>query len=606
MAIPLFRFFRLHRRFRLGLVVILLVSALALPGLKVLCAEAAKAEERSPAIVLNQVGYLPEWPKQALLLNDAAKPGQPVSVVSLDSQETVATLMPQPARYDDESKSFLQELDFSDVIQPGHYELRHGELRSAPFQVGEDLYEKPMLTLLRSFYLQRCGVAVDDPITGLYHPPCHIHDGKLAHDDSQFERQGKLKANSKLQKAGAEIAGAGGWHDAGDYGKYVATTTVTISRLLNLYEQQPQRFTDGQLAIPESGSGQPDLLDEMRVGLDWLMRMQRADGAVYRKLSGGGWPHNKGPFEDDQTRYVYGISTPETGKFAATLAQAARIYQPGQPKLAQQYREAALLAWRFLEQEPEMRVDWLEGDDAGSGKYLSSEIDREAALKVDVDDRLWAAVELYITTGESRFGTYLEQHFEQVNYDLFEWKNPTSLALVDYLQQERQPGNESLRKNIRSQVIKRADGLLRAVDRHGYDLANQRFIWGSNKMTAEEGITLALAYQLTGKEAYRNGAIAQLDFLLGRNPFNLSFVSGVGDRPVKRVNHLFARAKNLYIPGLLVGGPNDAAQDNVAPKGLGLLSYVDDETSYATNEYAIDYNASLIGLIGALTESSQY
>lgn len=603
MVIPLVRYFRSRRRFRLGLVVALLMSALALPGVKVLCAEAAaKAEARSPAIVLNQVGYLPEWPKQALLLNDDAKPGQPVSVVSLDRQETVATVMPQPARYDNESKSFLQELDFSEVVQPGHYELRHGELRSTPFQVGEDLYEKPMLTLLRSFYLQRCGVAVDDPITGLYHPPCHIHDGKLAHDDSQFERQGN-KANSKLQKAGAAIAGAGGWHDAGDYGKYVATTTVTISRLLNLYEQQPQRFTDGQLAIPESGSGQPDLLDEMRVGLDWLMRMQREDGAVYRKLSGGGWPHNKGPFEDDQTRYVYGISTPETGKFAATLAQAARIYQPGQPELAQQYREAALRAWRFLEQEPEMRVDWLDGDDAGSGKYLSSEIDREAALKVDVDDRLWAAVELYITTGEDRFGQYLEQHFDQVSYDLFEWKNPTSLALVDYLQQARQSGNESLRKRIRAQVIKRADHLLRAVERHGYDLANQRYIWGSNKMTAEEGITLALAYQLTGQEAYRHGAIAQLDFLFGRNPFNMSFVSGVGDRPVKHVNHLFARAKKLHIPGLLVGGPNDAAQDNVAPKGLGLLSYLDDETSYATNEYAIDYNASLIGLIGALTEA---
>ncbi len=596
------RWFRSRLRFRSGFLSVLLAGAILLPGLGGLGEEVdAKAADRTAAIVVNQVGYLPDWPKRALLVNGDAKAGQTVELVSLDTDRTVATWMPLSPRYDFESKSFLQPLDFSDVSEPGHYQLRYGTLRSAPFQVADELYEKPLVTLLRSFYLQRCGVAVDDPITGLYHPPCHIHDGLLAHNNKLSH--GTVDRRGKTLEKGSAINGTGGWHDAGDYGKYVATTTVTIGRLLSLYEQQPQRFADGQLSIPESGSGEPDILDEMQVGLDWLLRMQREDGAVYRKLSGDSWPHDKGPFEDDQPRFVYGISTPETAKFAATLAQAARIYEPWQPQLAQQYQVAALKAWDFLQGDTAMRVDWMEGDDSGSGQYLSSETDQELALTVDVDDRIWAAAELYLTTGHVTFERYLEQHFDQVSYSLFEWKDPTNLALINYLQEKRRPTSEMLRQRIREQVLARADQLLRDVARHGYDLANQRFVWGSNKMTAEEGITLALAYQLTGDEQYRDGAIAQLDFLFGRNPFNLSFVSGVGDRPVKRVNHLFARAKNLHIPGLLVGGPNDAAQDNVAPKGLGLLSYLDDDTSYATNEYAIDYNASLIGLIGALTEA---
>ena len=116
-------------------------------------------------------------------------------------------------------------------------------------------------------------------------------------------------------------------------------------------------------------------------------------------------------------------------------------------------------------------------------------------------------------------------------------------------------------------------------------------------MTAEEGITLVYAYQLTNNIDYLNGAIDQLDYLLGRNHFNQTFVTGIGANPVKHVNHLFARAKNIYIPGLVVGGSNSDAQDNKVAKNLGQLSYIDSEESYATNEYAIDYNASLISLI---------
>lgn len=560
------------------------------------CSFPLSAQQSEPVrFVLNQVGYQPDWPKNAFLLNAAnSDPNDPdaseVTVVDLNTKAVVLHQQPSPAHRDPDTNLWLQTVDFSELRASGSYILKRGGLQSSPFQIGENVYDNALITLLRSYYLQRCGVTLDDPMTGLYHPPCHRLDGQLSQGDFHVTE-------------GTALSAQGGWHDAGDYGKYVATAAVTIGRILSLYEQVPTLFHDGQLSIPESGSGQPDVLDEMAFGLDWMVRMQRRDGGVYRKLSGQEWPIGKAPHEDTQPRLVYGISTPETAKFAAVMAMAARIYQPFDSALSQNYLDSAVLAWDYLQQHPEMEEGWQAGDDSGSGKYLYSEIDNEASLKTDGDDRLWAAVELWLTTGDSSYDAYLSRHLQRQDYGLFEWKNPAPLALSDYLFQSGDRSNKRIKSKITKKIIGRADQLLKTIKKDRFRLANQRFIWGSNKMVAEEGITLLYAYQLTQKHIYRDAAIEQLDYLLGRNPFNQTFVTGLGERPVQNVNHLFSRAKGVHLPGLFVGGPNSAAQDNVAPKNKGILSYLDSEKSYATNEYAIDYNASLIGLIGLLAQS---
>lgn len=560
------------------------------------CSFPLSAQQSDPAgLVLNQVGYQPDWPKTAFLLNaahlDVDDPdASEVTVVDLKTKAVVLHQQPSKPFRDPETKIWLQTIDFSELKAPGSYILKQGKHQSSPFQIGETIYDNALITLLRSYYLQRCGVMLDDPMTGLYHPPCHRLDGQLSHGDFQTPE-------------GTALAAHGGWHDAGDYGKYVATAAVTIGRILSLYEQAPGLFQDGQLSIPESGSGQPDLLDEMAFGLDWMVRMQRRDGGVYRKLSGQEWPIGKAPHEDTQPRLIYGVSTPETAKFAAAMAMAARIYQPFDSELSQTYLDAAVLAWDYLQQHPEMEEGWKAGDDSGSGKYLYSEIDNEASLKTDEDDRLWAAVELWLTTGKPSYEAHINRYLLRQDYGLFEWKNPAPLALSDYLFVSGDRGNKKLKKKIKNKIISRADQLLDTIEKDKFRLANQRFIWGSNKMVAEEGITLLYAYQLTQKPVYRDAAIEQLDYLFGRNPFNQTFVTGLGDRPVRNVNHLFSRSKGVHLPGLVVGGPNSDAQDNVAPKNKGILSYLDSEKSYATNEYAIDYNAALIGLIGLLSQT---
>jgi endoglucanase len=536
-----------------------------------------------PQIVLNQIGYGLDWQKQAFLMN-----GSDSSVQVLDqSGRTVLVIKPQPA-VTATSGDHIQVLDFSALKTPGQYRLSAGPLQSVRFHIGPNPYQAVSTQLLHSYYLQRCGIEIRDSATGIRHAPCHLKDGVLAHPDS---------SRATGLAAGQIIAGTGGWHDAGDYGKYVATATVTIGRLLNTYERQPSQFKDAQLAIPESGNGIPDLLDEMRVGLDWLLTQQRPDGAVYRKLSGKQWPIGQAPDEDTQSRYIYGVSTPETAKFAATMAMAARMYRPLMPERARQYQTAAVLAWQYLEQHPAMAVDWQDGDDSGSGKYLFSDIDNEDSLKRDDDDRLWAAAELWITLGGPRYEQYFADHVRQMDYTLFEWKDPSSLGMLDYLQQSVRPAKPELKALVRTKLLLRADRLLKAVEQDPYRLANQRLIWGSNKMTLEEGITLLNAYRITRDLRYLEASRDQIHFILGRNPFNQTFVSGVGTHPVKHVNNLFARAKNIDISGLLVGGPNQGAQDGIAPKNAGVLSYIDDAKSYATNEHAIDYNAALVALI---------
>lgn len=535
----------------------------------------------SAKIVVNQVGYLPNSPKVALLVNSDTTQ-QKIELVDNSTKQTVQIITPSQSVRDRDSNDRLQTIDFSQVQQAGNYFLRAESIESYPFTIASNVYQELIIKLLHSYYLQRCGVAIDDPVTGIRHAPCHIRDGSLAHQDLT-NRSGKL------------IPSTGGWHDAGDYGKYVSTTAVTTGRLLSLYESNPKVFPDRQLTIPESGNGIPDLLDEMRVGLDWMLSMQRSDGAIYRKLSGKKWPSIVAPDEDTQPRFIYGISTPETAKFAAAMAIAARVYAPLQPQQSAIYLKASKRAWDYLQTQSVMKVDWVDGDDSGSGKYLASEIDTEPSLKIDTDDRSWAAAELFITTKESQFDRYFLQHLPN-DYTLFEWKDPSALGMVNYVSDATSQASE-IKLKIAQQILNRADALVKKVSTSGYHLANHQFIWGSNKMTATEGLTLILAYRMTDGTAYRQAAIDQIDYLLGRNPFNQTFLTEIGTHPVRHLHHIFARARKISIPGLLVGGANNGAQDGIAPKNRGLLSYVDDEKSYATNEYAIDYNAELIALM---------
>ena len=549
----------------------------------------AGVPNKKPGIVVNQVGYLPQWQKVAFFrsntkVNQKFEQPKNAQLVDRDTNQEVATLPLKSATIDRDSADTVSIIDFSQIEQPGTYYLRNGKYKSVPFTIGMDIYQDPLVELLRSYHLLRCGVALEDTVSGISHPPCHLSDGILARTDS-------------LNNEGEKIDVVGGWHDGGAYSKYVATTTVTIGRLLSLYEQNPNVFPDSQLNIPQSDNGKSDLLDEMEFALNWLLKMQRSDGAVYRKVAGSTWALNLAPDEDVQPRNIYGISTPETAKFAAAMAIASRNFASIDKALANKYLDSAKLAWQYLETQPEMVVDWLEDDDSGSDKYLASEFDTEESLNTDIDDRLWAAAELYIATGNNDFASYFANNLDRVNYDLFEWKNPVSLGVINYLRQKQQPIDPEISNKIATQITQKADSILAIAQENPYQIASDRFIWGSNRIVAESGITLAYAYQITNNQKYLNTAIAQLNYLLGRNHFNQTFITNIGTNYVKNLSNLYTRAKEIKIPGLVVAGANATAVDGRVYPDKGHLSYADDQLAFATNGNATDYNASVISLM---------
>lgn len=526
-----------------------------------------------PAVVVNQGGYVTRLAKRALGIGDI---GAEVAVKD-ESGRVVLVVSPAPAAKDALSQESVRWIDFSALTQPGFYTLAGAGVSSVKFEISDRPYELAERKLLRSYYLQRCGTALHDAETGLHHEACHATVARTVRPDA-------------VNPAGSELSLAGGWHDAGDYGRYVASTAVATARLLFAFEQAPKQFGD-DLRIPESGNHVPDVLDEARVGLDWLMAMQRADGALYRKVAGRAWSKSLAPDQDHQPQLVYGASTPETGKAAAVLAQAARIYAKVDRAYGKRCLAAARKAWAFLARTPGQSVDWAADDDSGSGKYLASRIDREVTLFSDEDDRLAAAAELWLTTREAVFAAAIEAHIA-LGYNLYEWKDASILPLQSLALRDT-PWS----KRIRTALLVRARALLAKVAESGYGLANDRLLWGSNKMTAEEGITLVLAYLLTSERRYLDAAADQIAYLLGRNPFDRSFVTGVGARSVQHPCHLWGQVITLPIPGLLVGGPNPDDPSGHSPNGRGLLSYRDDDHSYGSNENAIDYNSALLGLL---------
>jgi endoglucanase len=549
--------------------------------------ESASGQIEQSFIAVNQVGYRPLAPKRALLIGTVAATRH-VQLVNADTLGIEAQLQPERAAADVATSRMVAAVDFGATRRPGRYRIQAGREQSPSFRIGEDVYDGLMKSALRSFYLQRCGVALADRTTGISHAICHTRDAVPVVLDAEHPFSGE------------QIAAVGGWHDAGDFGKYVATTAVSVARLLAAYEDGARRFADGQLDIPESGNGVPDILDEARVGLEWLLRMQRRDGSVYRKVAGSKWPGVMSPDKDVQPRFAYGVSSPETAKVAATMARAARIYESIDAGFAHKCATSALNAWGWLEGKSQQVIDKQPGDDSGSGPYMLSDTDRDASLSSDEDDRFWAAAELYVAFSDPKFLRYIEAHRNAAEeMTLFEWKNPASLGVVALL--GRNPAIPTgLSKHLQRVLTRHASGVLRLTHHGAYRLANQRFVWGSNKMALEEGVLLVRAFQQSHAADLLIAAQQQLDFVMGVNPFGLSFVSASGERSVAHPAHLFGRTLDRTIPGLLVGGPNTKAQDHIAPADLGILSYVDDARAYSVNEYAIDYNAALIGLVAAL------
>ncbi len=481
----------------------------------------------------------------------------------------------------------LYKGDFSDFNSLGKYFIitENGDT-SHTFFINDTVYLSLYKSALKGFYFQRCGIALQSDYAGSYtHYVCHLNDG-IYHPST-----GIAGYNQSV----------GGWHDAGDFGKYVVNSGITVGTLLTAYELFPDKFYFDDLNIPESGNGIPDILDEVRYELNWLFTMQdTSDGGVYAKLTAKNFAGFIMPNLDNSLRYIYQKASTATGDFAAVMAIASRVFQPFDLGFSEKCLNAALNAWEFLRNNEGIVPPggFTNPSDTNTGEYGDDN---------DTDERLWAAAELFKATNQYEFENYYQSNVNSIGIfnNVMNWSDVGTLANISILFNEKS-ASSILTSHINS-LLGLADALVNKAKENQFNvtLSNGEFYWGSNGIVLNNAIILILAYEISKKAEYLNVIQRQMDYILGVNGHNLSFVTQTGSNSVNFPHHRQSGADNLAlpVPGLLAGGPNQYLNDPVLQNLFDYstppaLCYVDDQRSYASNEIAINWNAPLVFAAG--------
>ncbi len=532
--------------------------------------------------LFDQVGYRPGDAKVATVRG--AAPGQTTFRLrqAADSKVVFEGPLPPP-QTDAASGDLIQQAIFTGFRQPGSYRIEFGGQGTFPLTIAEHVYADTLRTTMRGYTGQRCGCAVDLG-NGYQHPPCHL--------------DGAYGASSG--KSGS-LPNHGGWHDAGDYGRYVVNSGITCGTLLWAWELYPQALRELRLGIPKQHGNLPDYLEEILWNLNWMLQLQEPDGGVFHKQTSDHFCAFILPQDDHLASNVIGIgaapwkSTAATADLAAVMATAARCYGPYDKKLAGQFLAAARSAWAWASANPD--VPYKNPDGVTTGDYGDQHVG---------DELLWASAELWRTTGEPQY----EQAFlhglpqgDAPKVDAPSWATVGSLAYWTYVLADR-PGNPQIKALIRQKTHETAQNLIQRSQGNGYanTLAPNDYIWGSNGVAGNQSLLLAMDHHFQPSSASASTALANLHYLLGRNCWGTSWVTGVGQRPFMHPHHRPSAADTIAAPwpGLLSGGPNRRPGDPAArkvPAGPPMRMWVDDTGAYSMNEIAINWNAPLIFLL---------
>jgi endoglucanase len=573
-----------------------------------------------PRVRVNQVGYYPFGPKGATLVTSAAS-ALPFRVLDANGH-TQFYGRSVPRGVDASSGLNVHELRFDRMHDAGRgYRIEADGETSYAFDVTDRVYESLRSDSLLFFYTQRSGIEIDGNLAPGYARAA----GHVGVAPNRGDYAVPCQSTASSQRAYGEpwtcdytLDAPGGWYDAGDQGKYVVNGGISVAQLLSTYERSLRThhrsaLADGSLHIPERGNGVPDILDEARWELEFLLAMQvPADrplaGMVHHKLHDAAWTGlPTDPASDPQPRELHRPSTAATLNLAAAAAQGARLYGRYDRVFAARLLTAARRAWDAAIQNPSLLAPGADG--TGGGSYADSDVS---------DEFYWAAVELYITTGEQPYLDALlasPQHTAPI-FDLggFSWARVAPLGRLDLASvKSHVPGQEAIRRS----VLDAADALLAVSDAQPwgqpYAPADNNWVWGSSSQILNNLVVLGTAYDISGDRKYQRAVIEGADFLLGRNALNHSYITGYGEvYSQNQHSRMYAAQLNGELPhppiGSIAGGPNSALQDAVARDLLagcvGQFCYVDDINSFSTNEIAINWNAPLVWVASFLADQA--
>jgi endoglucanase len=554
------------------------------PGIQAI-GQLATAGDAPGGVFVNQIGYLPTNTKQATVrCNDASD--DHFQIRSTEGDRVVFKGRLGGAVTDAASGDRVRIAEFSKLQTAGMYRIEAAGFKSDPFSVAPHAYANALKVTMRGYYGQRCGTAVD--LGGGYrHPGCH-HDGAF---------------HATSGKSGP-LTNHGGWHDAGDYGRYIVNSSISTGTLLWAWEFYAPLLHSFSLDIPESGGKTPDFLAEVRWNLEWMLQLQDTDGGVWHKQTSEHFSAFIMPQDDTLTSYVIGTgsepykSTCATGGFSSVMAIAARCYGPYDAAFAQRCLVAARQAWAWAKAHSD--VIFTNPPGILTGEYG----DKHCG-----DEVVWASAELWRTTGEAEF----EQAFlakmpprdVALTISAPEWANVISMAYWTYALASK-GGDQEVRERIRNATAKAAEELVTRSKESGYGntLAMTDYVWGSNGVAGNQSLLLLVADHFHHDQAMWNTALNNLHYMVGRNCHGVSWVTHLGVRPFAHPHHRPSVADGIAAPwpGLLSGGPNSRGGDQVAnalPKQPPMWMWLDDERAYSLNEIAINWNAPLVFLLAA-------
>lgn len=521
------------------------------------------------------IGYLPDRAKLATVLGG----GSSFSLRrASDGSEALAREL-SAAQTDATTKESFRIADFSAVSEEGSYYLDvPGVGRSLDFPIGADVFRQELTAVMLGFYGWRSGTNVEFVHKGqsFRQGPGHMQDGLLDY----------------IGAAGQKRDGSRGWYDAGDYGKYTVNGAFTVAMMLRGWESFGPRLRNLALQIPEHGGPLPDYLAEIKWQYDWLLTMQysESDGRVSHKLTSLDFADFIMPEADVAPTYYSPYGSAATAAFVAAVAQGARVYEEHDAALAARMLTAAQLSYA-----------WLKQNTANVAPDISAFTTGAYGVRNDASFRLWAAAELWETTGDGAALADFEQRAnalaanDKVSAD-FDWGNPKNLGVYTYLLSSRSGKNETVVSTLRTQLLQRADSLVTTQRASAYGRALSNYYWGVNGAVARTCMLLQVANQLSPKAEYLDCCVAQIAHLFGQNYYGRSFVTGEGKDPPHHPHHRPSASDGIDqpFPGLLVGGAQPL-----------FSSWQDVEEEYTTNEVAINWNGALAyALAGFLPATS--
>ncbi len=539
-----------------------------------------------PAIVVDQFGYLPKSSKVAVIrsaevgYDNSARftPGTTYALIELPTGKVVKTGSPtvwSGGNTDQASGDKAWWFDFSEIERPGRYAVADIEkgVRSADFSIGEHVYKDVMKHAVRAFFYQRAGFEKRPEFAGKAWADRASHLGPGQDPETRRWHEGPLNPAKSPTK---DLRG--GWYDAGDFNKYTSWAARYIIVMLHAYGEHPQAFSD-DYGIPESSNGVPDLLDEVKWGLDWLVRMQNADGSL---LCVQGLASASPPSDARGKSYYGPPTTSATIMGAAAFAYASKFFASRSEPDLKQYggdlKKRATAAWTWATANP--NVLYYNNDDSkqpgskglAAGQQEMSETDR---LRV----RFEAATYLFEMTGEAQFKQFADANFSEL---LPLW-GPSMWevdALDSLLYYARLPAaTPEVARSIRERFLPNLTGVSQAfqnslVQADPYRAPMKDYTWGSNKgktMQARLFQLVALHSADPGlSDISRAAALEYVHYVHGVNPLGLVYLTnmamaGASHSATTMFHSWFAQGTRWQRvtdqlpgppPGFLVGGPN--------------------------------------------------